>query len=459
MYIKGRYIMSAGVLLFLQQAMATGMDCTKAVNAVENTICADKGLYELDAQMGVVYRGLMKSPTDRLPDLKRTQRLWLKARNECADDISCLEQSYRERLQLLQAQWKEAVVYKPNEIDQEVLEDLQKNIRAASKIDPEFALERALDALTIKNGQTSFSAEPDDDQYSEKTHFPKTTPKGVSQSEWSALQASNLDADTELGQTSFTLLDLDGDGHRDLIVQIYTGGTGLFTFIETYRRDGDRFIRRTPTLGQESAVGSSLYSINDRGANQSVSWISIRGKVYAAYRDSGYGVDQVYLLSPLQINRQVPTVKVHYRYQLQIPLTQQHEDSNTTYKLKPELQRALAQGLSKMDEEPPVSGQERQPICPVPPSVNDSEEYYSYGAGYYAIESVADFPVIIDTECFIARLNNWFGAYSEKRGLFAQLTLRKPGSGDEERSYEVNGRRRIIEISTSIGEVGGGAAE
>jgi hypothetical protein len=72
---------------------------------------------------------------------------------------------------------------------------------------------------------------------------------------------------------------------------------------------------------------------------------------------------------------------------------------------------------------------------------------------------VTDFPVIIDTECFIARLNNWFGTYSEKRGLFAQLTLRKPGGGDEERSYEVNGRRRIIEISTSIGEVGGRAAE
>ncbi|WP_248744560.1 MULTISPECIES: lysozyme inhibitor LprI family protein [unclassified Pseudomonas] len=459
MHIKGRYIVSAGVLLFLQQAMATGMDCTKAVNTVENTICADKGLYELDAQMGVVYRGLMKNPTDKLPDLKRTQRLWLKARNECAEDISCLGQSYRERLQLLQAQWKEAVVYKPNEIDQEVLEDLQKNIRAASKIDPEFALERTLDALSIKNGQTSFSAEPDDDQYSEKTHFPKTIPKGVGESEWSALQASNLDADTELGQTSFTLLDLDGDGHRDLIVQIYTGGTGLFTFIETYRRDGDRFIRRTAARGQESVAGSSLYSINDRGANQSVSWISIHGKVYAAYRDSGYGIDQVYLLSPLQINRQVPTVKVRYRYQLHIPLTQQHEDSNTTYKLKPELQRALAQGLVGMDQVPSDSTQERQPICPIPPSAKDVEEYYSYGAGYYAIESVADFPVIIGTECFIARLNNWFGTYSEKRGLFGQLTLRKPGSGDEERSYEVNGRRRIIEISTSIGEVGGGAAE
>ncbi len=41
MYIKGRYIVSAGILLFLQQAMATGMDCTKAVNFVENTVCAE----------------------------------------------------------------------------------------------------------------------------------------------------------------------------------------------------------------------------------------------------------------------------------------------------------------------------------------------------------------------------------------------------------------------------------
>ncbi|MFM9383580.1 hypothetical protein [Pseudomonas sp. UV AK001] len=64
MYIKGRYIVSAGILLFFQQAMATGMDCTKTVNVVENTICADKSLYELDAQMGMVYRGLMESIID-----------------------------------------------------------------------------------------------------------------------------------------------------------------------------------------------------------------------------------------------------------------------------------------------------------------------------------------------------------------------------------------------------------
>jgi uncharacterized protein len=60
-YIKGRYIVSACALLFLQHALAAGMDCTKAANAVENTICANKGLYELDTQMGSAYRTLMNT--------------------------------------------------------------------------------------------------------------------------------------------------------------------------------------------------------------------------------------------------------------------------------------------------------------------------------------------------------------------------------------------------------------
>ncbi|PTC20414.1 hypothetical protein C0J26_10770 [Pseudomonas baetica] len=409
MYSKGRCIVSACALLIIQEATAAGMDCTKAANTVEKTICANKIVYELDTQMGTVYRELMKASSDGQAELKSTQRLWLKARNDCVED-TCLEQSYRERLQLLQAQWKEAVVFKPSDLDKQVLDDLQKRIRAASENDPEFALERTLDSLAIKTRQTSFSSEPDDDQYSEKTHVPKAVPKGVSRHEWSALLASNLNAHTELGQITFTLFDLDGDGQRDLIVQTYIGGTGLFTLFETYRRDGDRFTRRTAALDKESGVGSSLYSTNDRGANQSVNWITVRGKVYAAYRDSGYGVDQVYLLSPLQMNREVPIVTVHYRYQLRIPRTQHHNGNNITYKLKPELQQALTQGLATMDEELSGTRQERQPICPIPQSAKDSEEeYYGYGAGYYAVESVADFPVIIGTECFIARLNNWFG--------------------------------------------------
>jgi uncharacterized protein len=458
-YIKGRYIVSACALLFVQQAMAAGMDCTKAANAVENTVCANKSLYELDAQMGVVYRGLMKVSADAKSELKTLQRQWLNTRGECTDDVSCLEHRYSEHLQVLKAQWKEAVVYKPNDIDKQALDDLQKRTQAASKSDPQFALERTLASLAIKSPLTMFNAEPDEGEYAEKTHFPKTAPKGVTQSEWKALLASNLGNDTEQGQTTFNLLDLNEDGQRDLIVQTYTGGTGLFSFFETYRRDGDRFIRRTAVLGEESGVGSSLYSISDRGANQSGNWISIRGKVYAAYRDSNYGVDQVYLLSPLQVNVEVPTLTVRYRYQLSIPRNQTKEDNKTTYTLEPKLQRALAKGLATVGEESSDTGGKRKPLCPIPRSAEDPEEYYGYGAGYYVIETIADFPVTIGNECFIARLNDHFGNYGKKDGLYAQLTMRKPGSIEQEREYQVHGRRRITQVSTSMGKAGGGAAD
>jgi hypothetical protein len=49
-------------------------------------------------------------------------------------------------------------------------------------------------------------------------------------------------------------------------------------------------------------------------------------------------------------------------------------------------------------------------------------------------------------------MNNWFGAYSAKDGLFAQITVRKPGSGDDGRSYEVKGRRHLTGTGISIGK-------
>ena len=458
MYIKGRYIVSACALLFFQQAMASAMDCTKASNTAENAICANEGLYELDAQMATVYRDLLKVCAQTQPDLIHAQRRWLKTRNECAQDVSCLDQRYREQLERLQAQWTEALAHQPDGAEKELLDDLQNRVRAVSKNDPEFALERTLASLALKSAATQFSAEPDADQYAEKTHFPTSPPKGVSRSEWQALSATDFDADTALGRTSFTLLDLDGDGQRDLIVETYTGGTGLYTFVETFRRDGDRFARRTPASDGES-IGGSLYSINERGSNQSVNWISLRGKVYAAYRNSGYGVDDVYLLSPLQVNREVPTLTVRYRYRLSIPRTQPDDKHKNTYKLKPDLHRALTDGLATVEQDSSDNGQERKPICPIPASATNNDEYYGYGAGYYAIEQVADFPVIIGSKCFIARMNDWFGAYSAKDGLYAQVTLRKPGAQEQERDYKVNGRRRMTGISTSIGKPEGGAEE
>ncbi|MFJ2714734.1 lysozyme inhibitor LprI family protein [Pseudomonas sp. NPDC087346] len=448
--------MSAIALVFFQQAMASGMDCTKAATAVENAICADKGLYQQDAKMGAVYGKLIKSAPDQKTEIKNAQRLWLKARNQCDENVACMNQRYRERLESLQAQWIDSVAYTPDEIDKQVLEELRQRVETASKDDPEFALEKTLETLTVSVGKTSFSGDRDD---SDLTHFPKNIPKGVTRDEWKALNASSIDTESEIGQNSYVLMDLDGDQRRDLMVKTYAGGTGLFTYFETFRRDGERFIKRTAAMDAESRAESALFTTNDRGANQAVNWIKMHGKLYAAYRDSSYGVDSVYLLNPLQINRMVPTLTVRYRYQLSVPRTQENQDNPVAYELEPDVQKALTEGLSKIDENnTTTSGQQKTPICPIPPSGPGDDDYYSFGASYYAIEPVADVPVILGNDCFIARLISWYGSYDAKSGLFAQLALRKPGSEEQGKAYSVNGRRHITQVSASIGKAEGGAA-
>jgi uncharacterized protein len=442
-YIKGRCIVSVCVLLFIQQATAAGMDCTKAANAVENTICANKSLYAVDAQMGAIYRELFKASVPAQAELKRTQRLWLKVRNACAEDVSCLDQHYRERLQALHAQWQAAVAYQPDDLDKQALDDLQKRIQAASNDDPEFALDRVLTALAVKTPAGGFHGEASAED-SLITHFPTSQPEGVTASEWRALTASRINDAAETGLTSYTLQDLDGDGQRDLIVNTYAGGTGLFTYVETWRRDGERFVKRSV----ESE--SSLFYTNDRGANQSVDWISLRGKTYAAYRNSEYGVDRVYLLNPLKINVQVPTLTIRYRYDLDVPVLQHKDDGNSTFELERDLHRALNLAVAKVNETAAIPSKE--PLCPIPATGAGDNDYYSFGPAHYSIEKVADLSVFIGNDCYIGALIDWFGSYSEKNGLFAQLALRKPDSEDGSLTYQVYGRRHITEVSTSLAE-------
>ncbi|MCU0074672.1 lysozyme inhibitor LprI family protein [Pseudomonas koreensis] len=453
MYIKGRYIVSACALLFFQQALASGMDCTKATSVVEKAICVDKPLYELDARMGAAYRKLMKAAPVQA-EVKKSQRQWLKERDRCGEEVSCLSQRYQERLQVLHGQWIEAVAYKPDDVDKQVMEDLQQRVREMSEKSPEFALERALNSLTLANVGSSFSAELDED---EQPLFPKTIPKDVTQDEWKALQASDIKGASESGQTSYTLLDLDGDGQRDLIVETYAGGTGMFHYTETWRRVDGRFIRRMAEIAPQTGNDSVLFYTNDRGANQAVYLIGIRGRIYFAYQNGSYGEDQIYLLNPLKINRQVPSVRVRYHYQLTVPHTQYIEDSDKAYELEPSLQKILTKAVTGSNANAGMTEQQKKPLCPIPQSARDIEEYYGYGASYYAIEPVADFPVIIGDDCYIARLINWFGSYDEKNGLFAKLTMRKPEAEGQERGYTVNGRRHITEVGTSIGKAEGGA--
>lgn len=442
-YIKGRYILFACLLLLTGQATAAAMDCTKATSAVENTICANTALFALDAQLGTLYRQVMTLAAQ--PELKRTQRAWLKTRNACADDVACLDERYRQRVQTLQAQWRQAVTWQPDAVDLQVMNDLQESIRAQSKNDPEFALEHALAARAFDSAGTSFPGDPIDDSYGE-TKFPEARPKGVSQDEWKALNASNIEGAAETGRTSYALLDMDNDGLRDLIVETYAGGTGLFTYVETWRRSGERFIKRT------AEPESSLFYTNDRGANQAITWIKLHDRIYAAYRNGAYGVDSLYLLNPLKLNQQVPKLTVRYAYALHVPAIQHKEDGTGTFVLEASVRAALEQAITEATNAKP-GPVPNAPLCPIPSTGAGEEDYSSYGPGHYTVERIVDLAVMLDGQCHIGALVDWFGSYTEKTGLFAQLAVRKSGTEASGTTYEVNGRRRLTDVSSTLGSV------
>lgn len=431
-------------------AAAAGMNCAQARTPTELAICADPELHRQDAELSDVYRDLGAARPDEREALRQAQRDWLKARNACGGNADCIRLQYASRLNALQTQWRRATAYTPDDTDRQALEDLRQAVQAASADDAEFPLEKVLASLSVKTGVTTFANvrqhEDDDD-----ARFPSNRPDGVSQEEWTALVTAGVDAGGENGSASYTLMDLDGDGQRDLIIDSYTGGTGLFSDISAMRRDGLRFV----------ASPTGLYSLNGRGANQAGDWIRLRDRVYAAYRVSQYGVDRVYLLRPFYSVGDAPTLTVRYRYALSVPRQQKQEDKGAETTLDDGLHAALNRALDQIDPEtardPQAAGDPARPLCPIPADTQDDARgsYYSYGAGHYTIEVVGDMRVQLGPRCYIGRMIDWFGGYDAKQGLYALLLTRPPEGEGREAEYTVLGKRRAIKIDAGVGPVVG----
>nr|WP_298136233.1 lysozyme inhibitor LprI family protein [uncultured Pseudomonas sp.] len=436
-----------------------GMDCRLASTASELAVCANPSLYQLDVRMGALYTRLRKSYPQTLPALQQAQRAWLKQRNSCADEPGCLRSQYSERLVALHRQLRDHLVYQPDDIDQLALEDLRQAVEQARQADAEFPLESVLKSLQIKSATTRFQNVSDDPESFKPATFPRHRPDGVSPDEWRALQKSNIDYDGESGNTSYTLIDLDGDGLRDLVIDTYTGGTGLFSYIRTLRRSADSFVgaMEFDEPSDDDEFSSYLYSLNERGANQEGYWIALRGRVYAAYRVGSYAIDHLYLLPPLAPAGQVPTLTLNYRYDLSIPKVQAAPSEASKAELSEDELAALSQALNLVDTTSAnTTGNLDAPLCPVPPGLSDDlkREYYGFGPGHYTYEIVADMPVMLEGHCHIGRLANWFGSYAPKHGLHAQLWVRRPGSS-EARDYQVHGLRELVGTTTSLGDVEG----
>lgn len=87
-------------------ASAREFDCSRAKTASERIICRSDALGALDEKMSGLYDELMqsydrKSQRDRL---KRYQRQFLAARDDCARDVECIKGAYLDQISVLEAQ-------------------------------------------------------------------------------------------------------------------------------------------------------------------------------------------------------------------------------------------------------------------------------------------------------------------------------------------------------------------
>ncbi|WP_143752312.1 lysozyme inhibitor LprI family protein [Burkholderia sp. SRS-W-2-2016] len=93
--------LSAGVFFLVSASShAAGFDCSKAASATEQAICADGKLSKLDSDLSVAWKNASDVTIDPLA-LNSSQLKWLKIRDACGVETSCLSSRYKERLDLL----------------------------------------------------------------------------------------------------------------------------------------------------------------------------------------------------------------------------------------------------------------------------------------------------------------------------------------------------------------------
>ncbi|MCU0121067.1 hypothetical protein N8H74_22615 [Pseudomonas sp. B2M1-30] len=98
---KCRYAVVLAYLSLTPVVHASSFDCTSAGNPAEKAICADPYTSSLDEKLGALWQTTLPTVSDSKA-LKADQREWLKQRNRCAEDISCLRRQYLMRMKALE---------------------------------------------------------------------------------------------------------------------------------------------------------------------------------------------------------------------------------------------------------------------------------------------------------------------------------------------------------------------
>lgn len=91
-------------------ASAASFDCRRAATSTERTICANLGLNDRDVRMAQLYdivRHLV--PMGSRGAIMDRQTVWIRERNRCGGNVSCIGQSYDRRIRELNRVLEERV--------------------------------------------------------------------------------------------------------------------------------------------------------------------------------------------------------------------------------------------------------------------------------------------------------------------------------------------------------------
>ncbi|GAA3933089.1 hypothetical protein [Luteimonas lutimaris] len=247
--------------------------------------------------------------------------------------------------------------------------------------------------------------------------------------------------DGEGHDLGITLIDLDGDGRRDLVSDYYTGGTGLYSAIELIRQDPVRGFG--PSRGEsESRRQRMSYSINGRGGDQAFEILRIHGTSYAVYRDSFYALDTITLEMPFAPVEESARIEVRYRHRHRATQDGSEPEATRHDPATASLLAAVNQALSDRAWNDPDIGSETD-RCPSDPEVDGQWPWH--GAGHYSTEFTWSFPVRSAGKCLGATIVNFLGSYRTDQSACCAVWIYGPGY-EEIATFHLATERRVISV-------------
>lgn len=330
--------------------------------------------------------------------------------------------------------------------DNAALKSLRDAINKEKAINPELNLKKVSDQFPLMGQATDFSVQSINEQ---DNPLPDQKPSAeISDDEWQAFKQSPVEGVSENGRIDYVLVDLDGDGKRDLIIDCYVGGTGLFSYTGVLKRGDKTFYAVKSSDDENLDIAGALFSESGRGTNQWSQWVRIHGQVYALWYNGQFGEDNLYLLRPFINTDKVPVVTIRYHYALEIMKAHSKELPAISEKDRKGLLKALARMQDHLIKDMP-SNQPPAAICPIPPNTSAADaDNYRFGEPlHYFFEKVAVTPVWLNNKCYIGTVASHHGYY--QNGVDAEIIINSPRQEDSFiPGFLLTGKRHVTAIQS-----------